>query len=118
MDEINTNVELEEETVQVDEGDTSNMSNDELKSAIENQMSNLRRQSILIGAQTACNVILQKIYTHQAKPGKKSYRDYERLVADIKQFCETGISRKINADGTTSPIEPVEETNKAEEAVE
>ena len=115
MDEINTNVELEEENVQADEGDTSQMSNDELKSAIENQMSNLRRQSILIGAQTACNVILQKIYTHQAKPGKKSYRDYERLVADIKQFCETGISRKVNSDGTTSPVE---ETNEQKEAIE
>ena len=103
MDENNTNVELEEEMVQ--EPDASKMDNDELKSAIDEQMSKLRRQSILIGAQTACSVILQKIYAHQKKPGKKSYRDYERLVKDIQHFCETGVSRKVNADGTTSPVE-------------
>jgi hypothetical protein len=104
MDEMNTNVELEEESLEmVDE--QSNMSNDELKNAIEEQMSNLRRQSILVGAQTACNVILQKIYTAHAKPGKKSYRDLERLIIDIQKFCETGVSRKINTDGTTSSVE-------------
>ena len=106
MEEIKTNVELEEENVEaVNEGDTSNMNNDDLKAAIDEQMSKLRRQSILIGAQTACSVIVQKIYAFQRKPGKKSYRDYERLVKDIQSFCETGISRKVNADGTTSPVE-------------
>ena len=111
MDEnINTNVELEEESLEmVDEADVSKMSNDELKEAVENQMRNLRRQGILVGAQTACNVILQKIYAHLAKPGKKSYRDYERLIKEIQEFCETGVSRKINADGTTSPVEETQE---------
>lgn len=104
MDEINTNVELEEESLEmVDE--KPKMTNDDLKDAIETQMRNLRRQSILVGSQTACSVILDKIYKHLAKPGKKSYRDYERLIVEIKDFCETGVSRKINADGTTSPIE-------------
>lgn len=114
MDEnINTNVELEEDSLEmIDEGDTSKMSNDELKEAVENQMRNLRRQSILIGAQTACNVILQKIYAHKAKPGKKTYRDYERLIKEIQEFCETGVSRKINADGTTSPKEETEATQE------
>lgn len=107
MDEHNINVELEGESLEmVDE--QPKMNDDELKKAIEEQMSNLRRQSILIGAQTACNVILQKIYTAHAKPGKKSYRDLERLIVDIQQFCETGISRKVNADGTTSPREETE----------
>lgn len=111
MEETNTNV-LEEENTGIeipDESDTSKMSNDELKEAIENQMRNLRRQSILVGAQTACNVILQKIYTHKAKQGKKTYRDYERLIKEIQEFCETGVSRKINADGTTSPREETKE---------
>lgn len=109
MDENQTTVELEEESLEmVDE--QPKMSNDELKKAIEDQMSNLRRQSILIGAQTACSVILQKIYTASSKPGKKSYRDLERLIVDIQKFCETGISRKINADGTTTPVEEAAET--------
>lgn len=103
-----TNVELEEESLEmVDE--QPKMSNDELKKAIDEQMSNLRRQSILIGAQTACSVILQKIYTASSKPGKKSYRDLERLIVDIQKFCETGVSRKINADGTTTPAEEATE---------
>ena len=104
MDENQTNVELEEESLEmVDE--QPKMSNDELKKAIEDQMSNLRRQSILIGAQTACSVILQKIYDAHSKPGKKSYRDLERLIIDIQKFCETGVSRKINADGTATSEE-------------
>ena len=109
MNENNPSVELENESLEMIDESTENMSNDELKKAIEDQMSNLRRQSILIGAQTACNVILQKIYTHKSKQGKKSYRDYERLIADIQKFCETGISRKVNSDGTTSPVESATE---------
>lgn len=108
MDENNTNVELEEENVEAEEA-TSVMDNDELKKAIEDQMSKLRRQSMLLGSQAMCRVILNKIYEHQAKPGKKSYRDYERLVNDIKKFCEIGISRKVNEDGTTSKVEETEQ---------
>lgn len=84
------------------------MSNDQLKEAISQQMDKLRRQGLLLGAQSMCRVILNKIYEHQAKPGKKSYRDYERLVSDIKQFCETGLSRKVDLDGETSPVDEQE----------
>lgn len=111
MEDKKTNVELEEESLEmVDEASTS-VNDDELTKAVEEQMSKLRTQSMLMGAQAMCKVILQKIYDANAKPGKKSYRDLERLVVDIKQFCETGISRKVNADGTTSPIEeePIQE---------
>lgn len=104
MDENKTNMELEQESLaMVDETATSDK--DELTKAVEEQMSKLRTQSMLIGAQTMCRMVLQKIYTVQTKPGKKSYRDLERLVADIRSFCETGISRQVNADGTTSPVE-------------
>jgi hypothetical protein len=50
-----------------------------------------------------CRVILEKIYTHKAKPGKKIYRDYERLVKDIQSFCETGLSRTLSDDGDIVP---------------
>ena len=104
MDENKTNVELEQESLaMVDEAETSDK--DELTKAVEEQMSKLRTQSMLIGAQTVCRVVLQKIYSTMSQPGKKSYRDYERLIADIKNFCETGISRQVNTDGTTSPVE-------------
>lgn len=104
MDETKTNVELEEDNLEQN-NNVSSMDNDELKNAIEEQMRNLRRQSMLIGAQTACRVILEKLHKHYSKPGKKTYRDYERLFKEIKDFCEVGVSRNINADGTTSSIE-------------
>ena len=94
MEENKTNVEV-----------NTSINDDELTKAVEEQMSKLRTQSMLMGAQAMCKVILQKIYDANAKQGKKSYRDLERLVVDIQQFCETGLSRQVNADGTTSPIE-------------
>ena len=84
---------------------TEEMSNDALKKAVETQLQIVRRQNLLIGAQSMCRVILEKIYSYQAKPGKKSYRDYERLIKEIKEFCETGMSRKLNDDGTISVAE-------------
>lgn len=96
MDENITNIEL---------NDTEPNTDDAFKQVVEEQMNKIRSQSMLIGAQTVCNVILQKIYTHQAKTIKMTYRDYERLIKEIHDFCKTGISRKVNVDGTTSPIE-------------
>lgn len=106
MEDINHNV--EEENLELVDKPASEMSNDQLKEAISQQMDKLRRQGLLLGAQSMCRVILNKIYEHQAKPGKKSYRDYERLVSDIKQFCETGLSRKVDLDGETSPVDEQE----------
>lgn len=103
MEDNKTNVELEEESLEmVDEN--SIMNPDELQKFFEEQLSKMRSQGMMIGAQAACSVILQKITTHKAKQGKKSYRDFERLIEDIEKFCRTGLSRKINADGTTSPV--------------
>ena len=88
---------------------------DDLTKAIEEQMDKLRRQSVLLGAQAICSTILQKINFTMRKPGKKSYRDYERLIKDISDFCTTGMSRKVNLDGTTSPIEEEDKKDSAEE---
>lgn len=87
-----------------------NQKNVEFEEVVTEQMDKLRTQSMLLGAQSMCKVILEKIYKTLMKPGKKSYRDYERLIDDIKQFCETGLSRKVNADGTTSPVDEDETT--------
>ena len=91
-------------------------SNDELKEAIEEQMIKLRRQNMLIGSQAACSVVLQKINSVLSKPGKVSFRDYERLIKGLKEFCTTGVSRTINNDGTTS--ENVEQNEIIEGEVE
>lgn len=106
MEDIKTNV--EEESLELVDEPASKMGNDELKQAIEERMTQLRRQSMLLGAQAMCRVVLNKIYEHQTKPGKKTYRDYERLVNDIQQFCETGLSRKVDLDGETSSVDEQE----------
>lgn len=95
--------------------ENSNDTEDPLKEAIEEQLKKIRRQNILIGAQTACHVVLQKIVTTKNKPGKRTMADYKRLIKDIEQFCLTGISRKVNADGET---EPIEKESTAEETVQ
>ena len=79
--------------------------NDELKGAIEETLSKLRRQSMLLGFQVACQTVLDKISAFERKPGSKSNNDHKRLIKDIKQFVETGLSRKVNTDGETEPIE-------------
>lgn len=81
---------------------------DELKEAIEATMSRLRRQSMLLGFQVACQTVLDKISAFERKPGSKSNNDHKRLIKDIKQFVEQGLSRKVNTDGETEPIEKSE----------
>ena len=107
MDENVTNVELEEEKAQ-------EVKTPDLKALIEERMSQLRTQSMLLGSQAMCRVILSKIYAVTNKPGKISMRAYERLIKDLVAFCEIGISRTVNADGTTSPRDekPTEATEE------
>lgn len=93
MEEVNTNVEVEET-------ESSGMNNDELKKAIEAQMSKIRNQSMTLGFQVSCSSILQKITVAKKKSGKKSYRDYERLIDDIQKFCETALSKKDEANNS------------------
>lgn len=78
---------------------------DMLKEAIESQMKKIAQQNILIGAQTACSIVLQKIVTAMNQPGKRTMNDYKRIIKDVQKFCETGLSRKVNADGETEPVE-------------
>lgn len=101
MDFENNDVELENE---VSEPITPE-DKDELKDAIDETLSKLRMQSMLLGAQAICQTILDKITVFERTPGGKSNNDHKRLIKDIKNFCEVGLSRKVKADGTTEPIE-------------
>ena len=87
------------------------MENDELKEAIEAQLSKIRRQSMLLGSQVILKTVLDKIVMAMNKPGKRSLNDYKRLVKDLENFCKTGLSRKVTADGETEPIEESVESN-------
>jgi hypothetical protein len=121
MDETIKNTATEElnkqETLVEEEVTTAEQRTDEdpLKVAVEEQLKKIQRQNLLIGAQTVCRVILEKIYAAESKPGKRTMNDYKRLIKDIKQFCTTGISRKVNADGET---EPIKEESTTEETVQ
>ena len=119
MDETMKNAateELNEQATSVEEEVTTTeqeITEDPLKEAIEEQLRKVQRQNLLIGAQTMCRVILEKIYAAESKPGKRTMNDYKRLIKDVRKFCEVGISRKVNADGETEPVEKestVEET--------
>lgn len=108
MDTENKNVELDEQmSLFKDEtGNNENpKTNEELKNAIDETLSKIRRQSMLLGAQVICKTVLDKIFAFESSYGKKSANDYKRCIKDLKQFCEVGISRKVNADGETEPIE-------------
>ena len=91
---------------------------DKLKEAIESQLSKIRRQSMLLGMQVCCHTVLDKIVTAMKKPGKRTMKDYKRLVKDIEQFCQIGVSRKINADGEADPIDTDNSTKLTEETNE
>ena len=87
--------------------ETSEQSTEEdpLKEAINEQLKKIQRQNLLLGAQTICHTVLEKILKAENQPGKRTMNDYRRLVKDLKKFCETGLSRKVNTDGETEPIE-------------
>lgn len=96
---------MPEEVVVANEDTGSGLNDDALKSAIEEQLSKIRRQSMLLGCQVMCKTILDKIYVAMNKQGKKTNNDYRRLIKDIEAFCKTGLSRNVNADGETEPAE-------------
>ena len=108
----NTTEELEEKELTTTEDENAE---DPLKEAIQTQMRKLARQNMLLGAQTMCKVVLEKILVFEAKPGKRTMNDYKRLVKDVRNFCETGLSRKVNLDGET---EPINDKSAAEETVQ
>ena len=106
MDEIirnETTVE-EEQTTPIETSDQNN-EEDPLKEVINEQLRKMQRQNLLLGAQTICHTVLEKILKVEMQPGKRTMNDYRRLIKDLKKFCQTGISRKVNADGETESSE-------------
>jgi hypothetical protein len=62
-------------------------------------------QNLLLGAQSVCSVVLDKIVVTKRKSGKTSMNDYRRLVDEIESFCRTGLSRNVNHDGSITKNE-------------
>ena len=81
------------------------MGNEELMEAVQAQMRKIHNQGMVVGFQTACHTTLNQIYAFERKPGSKSANDYKRLMKDVKKFCETGVSRKMNENGEVETAE-------------
>ena len=106
---------VEEEQKTPAETSEQSIEEDPLKEAINEQLKKIQRQNLLLGAQTICHTVLEKILKSENQPGKRTMNDYRRLIKDLKKFCETGISRKVNTDGET---EPIEEESTTEETIQ
>lgn len=104
MDNENIDI-VEEEQVE-----STPVTNEDFKEAAGEVLKKVRTQALLLGSQAMCSTMLQKIKEFEHKPGKRTLNDHRRLVADIKNFCEIGLSRKVNLDGTTS-IKEEDESN-------
>lgn len=90
---------MEENKNPIEEQENDIMADDELKDAIEEQLSKIRNQSMILGFRVACQTILNKINAFERAPGSKSNNDHKRLIKDIKQFVEQGLARKMNENG-------------------
>ena len=92
--------------IEEQENENATISNDELKDIIEEQMSNLRSQSMILGFRVACQSILNKIVAFERTPGNKSNNDHKRLIKDIKKFVEQGLARKADGNDAVEATEP------------
>ncbi len=92
----------ENEQINVEEQDNKLNEFDEV---VRKEMTNVHTRGMMLGVQVTCKMVLDKISATMMQPGKRSMNDYKRLVKEIEQFCRTGVSRRINADGTTTPID-------------
>ena len=73
--------------------------NDELKDAIETQLSKIRTQSMILGFRVSCQTVLDKISAFERSPGTKSNNDHKRLIKELKNFAEQGLARHMNENG-------------------
>lgn len=98
---------MEELNNPIEEREKPTMNDDELKGAIEEQLSKIRSQSMVLGFRVCCQTVLDKINAFDRSPGKKSNNDHKRIIKDIKKFVEQGLARKMSENGE---IEVSEET--------
>ena len=85
--------------------DASDMSNDELKEAIQQTLDRVRNQAMILGYRVACTTIMQMIAGWHA-PGA-SKREYERIFKRVEEFCRKAL--KQGDSGAQDATETVEE---------
>lgn len=109
---------LEEMEEDFESKDITEDDKDVLKGALEEQFKKIQTQNLLLGFQTCASTILEKMIIWEQQPGKRSLNDHRRLIKDLRQFCETGLSKKVNLDGTVSEKDEDNNTKLTEEANE
>lgn len=87
------------------DSNSSLMDNEEFKEAVQAQMRKIHNQGMIVGFQTACHTMLDKIHAFESGTGKKSNNDYKRLMKEIKRFCDIGVSRKANTSDESNETE-------------
>ena len=97
MDENKTLNEVDEAVAEVD--DVADMSNDELKEAINGTLERIRNQSMILGYRTACMTIMQMI-SGWHKPNC-SHREYERIFKKVEDFCAKALKQEEKTNDKT-----------------
>ena len=90
MEENKILPEVDEAVAEVD--GVSNMTDDELKEAIDGTLSRIRTQSMIVGYRTACMTIMQLI-SGWHKPNC-SHREYERIFKKVEEFCGKALKQE------------------------
>lgn len=75
------------------------MTNDELRNAVEEQLKKVQIAALLSGSKAICGVVLQYIEEFQKQSGKKSANDYKRLIKKITKFCAVSLGKDIDENG-------------------
>lgn len=97
MDENKTLNEVDEAVAEVD--GVADMSNDELKEAINGTLERIRNQSMILGYRTACMTIMQMI-SGWHKPNC-SHREYERIFKKVEDFCAKALKQEEKTNDET-----------------
>ena len=69
----------------VSEVDTSAMTNNELKEAVDKTLQKVRNDAMTLGFRVACTTIMQTIAPWRQK--NCSHREYERIFKKVEEFC-------------------------------
>lgn len=96
MEENNIMNEVEEA---VSEVDTSSMTNDELKKAVDETLSKVRNDAMILGFRVACTSVMQ-IVSDWRKPNC-SHREYERIFKKVEKFCSKAMEQNEDSPEIT-----------------
>lgn len=90
MEENKILPEVDEAVAEID--NVSNVSDEELKKAVDDTLSRIRTQAMILGYRTACMTIMQLI-SGWHKPNC-SHREYERIFKKVEDFCGKALKQE------------------------